>query len=150
MIYIEGGAITLTCRSAPASLRRTNPTGRPSTAADPLIAVCTGVATRVAEGEEELSAPLFRHLLPSLKRTADCGFNYLIIVGYDEGNSDFDTDEKRSTVSFRLQDHQRNMQITLPTGVLAHECTDFTRRAGFQWLKRCDLTHVLLFYGRAI
>lgn len=41
---------------------------------------------------EEHSLALFRFLLPSLGRTAECGFNYLAVIGYDVGDEFFDTE----------------------------------------------------------
>ncbi|CBN79406.1 conserved unknown protein [Ectocarpus siliculosus] len=62
----------------------------PSATSDPLIAVCAGSTTRGVPFPDEHSLALFRFLLPSLARTADCGFRYLAVVGYDVGDGFFD------------------------------------------------------------
>ncbi|CAM9976997.1 unnamed protein product, partial [Ectocarpus sp. 8 AP-2014] len=62
----------------------------PSAKSDPLIAVCAGSTTRGVPFPDEHSLALFRFLLPSLARTADCGFRYLAVVGYDVGDGFFD------------------------------------------------------------
>ncbi|CAM9579534.1 unnamed protein product, partial [Scytosiphon promiscuus] len=65
-------------------------TARPSAASDPLIAVCAGSTTRGVPFPDDQSLALFRFLLPSLARTADCGFRYVAVVGYDVGDGFFD------------------------------------------------------------
>lgn len=42
---------------------------------------------------------LFTVLLPSLEHTLDCGFNYVTIVGYDEGDAYFDREAGQKEVS---------------------------------------------------
>jgi hypothetical protein len=34
---------------------------------------------------------LFQYLLPSLVRTADCGFRYAVVLGYDKGDPFYDS-----------------------------------------------------------
>lgn len=67
-----------------------NNNNRPSAKSDPLITVCAGSTTRGVPFPDEHSLALFRFLLPSLARTADCGFRYLAVVGYDVGDGFFD------------------------------------------------------------
>ena len=83
----------------PASVTRNECRTRPSKPSDPLIAVCAGGTTRGVPLLEEQSLALFRFLLPSLGRTADCGFNYAAFIGYDVGDKFFDTDSGRAKVS---------------------------------------------------
>lgn len=71
----------------------------PSLPTDPLIAVCAGSTTRGVDSPDEDSLALFRYLLPSLERTAECGFNYLAVIGYDVGDMFFDSDAGTERVS---------------------------------------------------
>ncbi|CAM9341488.1 unnamed protein product [Discosporangium mesarthrocarpum] len=73
-------------------------TGRPSEATDPLIAICAGSTTRGVLGPSVDTLALFRYLLPSIERTADCGFNYVTVIGYDEGDIFFDSEDGRRRV----------------------------------------------------
>ncbi|CAM9677259.1 unnamed protein product, partial [Choristocarpus tenellus] len=68
---------------------------RPSLASDPLIAICAGSTTRGILNPDYDRLALFRYLLPSVGRTADCGFNYLIVIGYDVGDMFYDSDSRR-------------------------------------------------------
>ena len=62
----------------------------------PLVAVCSGTTTRKGGGWitprpghlEDLAA--FQYLLPSFKRTAECGFRYLVVLAYDVGDQFWD------------------------------------------------------------
>lgn len=71
---------------------------RPSTPTDPLIAICAGSTTRNVQDPNVNSLALFAFLLPSLERTADCGFNYLAVIGYDVDDVFFDSDAGRTKV----------------------------------------------------
>lgn len=59
---------------------------------EPLIAVCCGTTTRTNSGWIKHVSPdlstlaLFKHLMPSLGDSLECGFRYTIVVGYDEGD----------------------------------------------------------------
>ncbi|CAM9902964.1 unnamed protein product [Hapterophycus canaliculatus] len=87
----SGAASHLRTPSAPnAAPTTTNKTTSPSAASDPLIAVCAGSTTRGVPFPDEQSLALFRFLLPSLARTADCGFRYVAVIGYDVGDGFFD------------------------------------------------------------
>ncbi|CAN0346695.1 unnamed protein product, partial [Laminaria digitata] len=64
----------------------------------PLIAVCAGSTTRGVPLPSEHTLALFRFLLPSLARTAECGFNFLAVIGYDVGDAFFDSEAGRAKV----------------------------------------------------
>lgn len=57
----------------------------------PLIAVMAASVTRNIDEPSIRSLALFSHLLPSLVSTLDCGFRFVFILGYDEGDSFYDT-----------------------------------------------------------
>ncbi|CAM9478688.1 unnamed protein product, partial [Phaeothamnion confervicola] len=61
----------------------------------PLVAVVTGSTARTLRNPGFRSIPLFQHLLPSLLPTMDCGFEYVVVVGYDVGDPYYD---KKSTL----------------------------------------------------
>ena len=61
----------------------------------PLVALCCGTTTRTKQGWIESpkqldELALFKHLLPSFRRTVDCGFQYIVVVGYDVGDKFWD------------------------------------------------------------
>lgn len=68
----------------------------PRNGSEPLIAVCCGTTTRTKEGWIKHVSPdlstlaLFKHLMPSLGQSLECGFRYTIVVGYDEGDKWWD------------------------------------------------------------
>jgi hypothetical protein len=56
----------------------------------PLIALCCGTTTRGKQGWITPSRlddlAVFHHLLPSFHRTVECGFRYVVVLGYDIGD----------------------------------------------------------------
>ena len=62
----------------------------PSSGNQPLIALCCGTTTRGKQGWITPSRlddlAVFHHLLPSFHRTVECGFRYVVVLGYDIGD----------------------------------------------------------------
>lgn len=60
----------------------------------PLIAVCCGTTTRGKQGwitpDRLDDLAVFHHLLPSFHRTVECGFRYVVVLGYDVGDQWWD------------------------------------------------------------
>ncbi|KAJ1453461.1 hypothetical protein M885DRAFT_619045 [Pelagophyceae sp. CCMP2097] len=61
----------------------------------PLVAVCCGTTTRTKAGwlgnpDDLRDLALFEHLLPSVVRTVECGFRYMVVIGYDVGDQFWD------------------------------------------------------------
>lgn len=67
----------------------------------PFISILAATTTRkiTAPGTDNLA--LFKLLLPSLMRTLDCGFRYEYVLGFDQGDSFYDSKEV-SDVSYHL------------------------------------------------
>jgi hypothetical protein len=59
----------------------------------PLIAVLAGTTTRRVTDPHTDKIALFTLLLPSLIRSIDCGFRYVYVMGYDQGDPFYDSDE---------------------------------------------------------
>lgn len=58
----------------------------------PLIAILAGTTTRRVTNPHTDKIALFTLLLPSLIRSIDCGFRYVYVMGYDQGDPFYDTD----------------------------------------------------------
>jgi hypothetical protein len=58
----------------------------------PLIAVLAGTTTRRVTEPHTDKIALFTLLLPSLIRSIDCGFRYVYVMGYDQGDQFYDSD----------------------------------------------------------
>lgn len=61
----------------------------------PLIAIMAATTTRKVNKPSTKSLSLFTYLLPSLIRTLDCGFRYEYVLGYDQGDPFYDSEEVR-------------------------------------------------------
>jgi hypothetical protein len=59
----------------------------------PLIAIMAGSTTRNVKSPDTNTIALFTVLLPSLLRSLDCGFRYVYMLGFDAGDSFYDSDE---------------------------------------------------------
>ena len=59
---------------------------------EPIIAIMSGSTTRNVIDPSVHNIALFRILLPSLSITFDCGYSYMIVIGYDVGDKYFDTE----------------------------------------------------------
>ena len=59
----------------------------------PLIAVMAATTTRGVPSPSPTNMALFLYMLPSLIRTLDCGFRYEYVLGYDIGDSFYDSKE---------------------------------------------------------
>ena len=57
----------------------------------PLIAIMAASSTRAVVTPTVKSMALFHYLLPSLTTSLDCGFRYVFILGYDEGDVFYDS-----------------------------------------------------------
>jgi hypothetical protein len=58
----------------------------------PLIAIMAATTTRKVNKPSTKSLSLFTYLLPSLIRTLDCGFRYEYVLGYDQGDPFYDSE----------------------------------------------------------
>lgn len=89
----------------------------------PLIALCCGTTTRTKKGWVEkvskdlATLALFKHLLPSFKNTLECGFRYVVVVGYDVGDRWWDAAGGEALARAWFEDFRRglrkNVQVTL-------------------------------------
>lgn len=59
----------------------------------PLVAIMAGSTTRRVDLPSTDNIALFTVLLPSLLRSLDCGFRYVYILGFDAGDSFYDSRE---------------------------------------------------------
>jgi len=57
----------------------------------PLIAIMAASTTRKVRRPSPKTMSLFTYLLPSLRTSIDCGFRYVFVMGYDEGDPYHDT-----------------------------------------------------------
>ncbi|KAM3568604.1 hypothetical protein VYU27_009275 [Nannochloropsis oceanica] len=74
-----------------------------------LITILAGVSTRGVSWTSPTELAPFRHLLPSIVRTVECGFRYEVILGYDSGDKFYDTPLGQE-VTFRwFQTHVQNI-----------------------------------------
>ena len=58
----------------------------------PLIAVMAATTTRKVANPSTDNLALFTMLLPSLVRSIDCGFRYVHVLGYDQGDPFYDNE----------------------------------------------------------
>ncbi|GMH93987.1 hypothetical protein TrVE_jg11684 [Triparma verrucosa] len=67
---------------------------------NPLLAICTGVTSRgVGESDRHPGhLALFQKLMPSIVKTYDCDIDYLVVVGFDEGDPFYDSVEGQEEV----------------------------------------------------
>lgn len=59
----------------------------------PLIAIMAATTTRRIPHPSTSNLALFTLLLPSLIRSLDCGFRYEYVLGYDQGDPFYDSEE---------------------------------------------------------
>jgi hypothetical protein len=90
----------------------------------PLIAIMAGTTSR-GFNHTLSDIPLFNVLFPSLLCTLDCGFNYVFVMGYDQGDPFYDSDKQISDIMDWFQKYiarplqKRNILITLrPVAVI--------------------------------
>lgn len=87
----------------------------------PTIAILAASTSRTVLRPSTKSLALFQYLLPSLVTTLDCGFRYVFILGYDEGDMFFDTALGMNSAlkwfhnRIETQMRQRNIILTLKT-----------------------------------
>jgi hypothetical protein len=82
----------------------------------PLIAVMAATTTRRVESPSPDNMALFTLLLPSLARSLDCGFRYEYVLGYDQGDRFYDSEEVRWTATATAATHL----MIPPQSVLRH------------------------------
>lgn len=63
----------------------------------PLIAVISASTSRNEGNASCASLSVFTLMLPSLIRSLDCGFRYMVVIGYDVGDKFYDSDQVRDT-----------------------------------------------------
>lgn len=63
-----------------------------------LIAIMAATTTRKVLNPTPGRLSLFNMLLPSLMRSVECGYRYVYVLGYDVGDSYYDTDEGMAEV----------------------------------------------------
>ena len=71
-------------------------------ASTPLIAIMAASTTRGIKYPSFRSLSLCTFLLASIVRTAECGFRYAFVLGYDEGDSFFDNPKRIKVWLFQL------------------------------------------------
>ena len=71
-------------------------------ASTPLIAIMAASTTRRIKYPSFRSLSLCTFLLASIVRTAECGFRYAFVLGYDEGDSFFDNPKSMKVGLFQL------------------------------------------------
>ena len=64
----------------------------------PVIAVLVPISTSNISDASNETLPLFTLLLPSLVLSVDCGFHYLVVVGFNDHDEFFDTEQVRGAV----------------------------------------------------
>lgn len=75
--------------------------------------------TRRVQLPSPMTLSLFNFLLPSIMRSVDCNFRYVYILGYDVGDSYYDTDSGMREVldwfKVHVTDvmHQHNIEFTI-------------------------------------
>eukprot|EP00928_Gymnodinium_smaydae_P047722 TRINITY_DN31870_c0_g1_i1.p1 TRINITY_DN31870_c0_g1~~TRINITY_DN31870_c0_g1_i1.p1 ORF type:complete len:641 (+),score=63.39 TRINITY_DN31870_c0_g1_i1:100-2022(+) len=93
----------------------------------PLVTICVATTTRHVNVKnlKWQNLALFRYLLPSFVKTAECGFSYAIVLGYDKGDPFFDNGDWQMQVVAWFDEHvrkqlaSRGMNVTLtPVGVV--------------------------------
>jgi hypothetical protein len=57
----------------------------------PLIAILSGSTSRSELNPSNSTLSIFTIMLPSLMRSLDCRFRYIVVIGYDEGDKFYDT-----------------------------------------------------------
>jgi hypothetical protein len=63
----------------------------------PLVAVLAGSTSRKEEHPSNATLSAFTVMLPSLMRSLDCGFRYVVVLGYDKGDSFYDSEKVRKS-----------------------------------------------------
>jgi hypothetical protein len=58
----------------------------------PIISILAASTTRNISKPYNKTLPLYKYILPSLLRTLDCGFRYDFVLGYDKGDSYYDSE----------------------------------------------------------
>lgn len=62
---------------------------------NPLIAIMSGSTSRKEKRPSNATLSMFTVMLPSLMRSLDCGFRYVVVIGYDQGDPFYDSNEVR-------------------------------------------------------
>ena len=68
----------------------------------PFISILAATTTRKIAAPSTDNLALFKLLLPSLMRTLDCGFRYEYVLGFDQGDSFYDSKEVRDVSNWLL------------------------------------------------
>ena len=76
-----------------------------------LIAVVLGTTTRGVHNPSPTNMALFRTLLPSLVRSLDCEFRYIVVLGYDIGDQYYDSNAGMTELLSWYEEHVRNVMI---------------------------------------
>lgn len=64
-----------------------------SNSSQPLVAVLAGSTSRKEKNPSNATLSVFTIMLPSLMRSLDCGFQYLVVIGYDKGDLFYDSEK---------------------------------------------------------
>ena len=64
----------------------------------PVVAIVLGATSKKVRFETLETNPLFVHLLPSIEKTAEAGYEYWIVIGYDTGDLFYDDPERIKTL----------------------------------------------------
>jgi hypothetical protein len=68
------------------------PSNNTAAAKLPLIAIMAASTTRKVRRPSPKTMSLFTYLLPSLRTSIDCGFRYIFVMGFDEGDAYHDSE----------------------------------------------------------
>lgn len=71
----------------------------------PLIALMAATTTRKVTNPSTNNLALFSYLLPSLLRTVDCGYKYIYVLGYDQGDPFYDSPKGLDSVKAWFQEN---------------------------------------------
>jgi hypothetical protein len=61
------------------------------TMSQPLIAILSGSTSRSENNPSNSTLSVFTIMLPSLMRSLDCGFRYVVVIGFDKGDPFYDS-----------------------------------------------------------
>lgn len=90
-----------------ASANTANSTATPTTGIESLqlIAIMAATTTRNVIKPSTSNLSCFTTLLPSILISVDCGFRYIVVLGYDAGDTFYDSDEGRNTTTVWFQEN---------------------------------------------
>ena len=70
---------------------------------EPLIAILAASTSHNIDNFSTLESSLLNKLIPSIRNTVECGFRYILLLGYDIGDKYFDNGNNRKSLESRMQ-----------------------------------------------